>query len=232
MSTAVIRSMPDAKAIAAARLPESYERAKVALSECYSRDECKEWSDKAMALLAYARQAQDESLYKTAERIHGRAVKRMGELLKEFDARGAHRKKDGNGLSSQRNAASDVGLSERQQKQAVRVANVPDEEFEALIESDDPPTVTALAELGKKRREQTAIALEGRNPKDFAVATQGQGLVHYIVSESKQYDVLVVARGLREKERGPLLKQIEKAVTWLIDLDGAIQQEMKNGNDR
>jgi hypothetical protein len=51
-------------------------------------------------------------------------------------------------------AAKGAGLSERQTKTAVRVANIPADEFEATVESDDPPTVTALAQ----RRTKTALA--------------------------------------------------------------------------
>jgi hypothetical protein len=36
--------------------------------------------------------------------------------------------------------------------QAVRVANVPAEKFEAAIEQPKPATVTALAEMGKQVR--------------------------------------------------------------------------------
>jgi hypothetical protein len=46
---------------------------------------------------------------------------------------------------SQRQAAKQAGLSKDQEKQAVRVANVPDDDFDAAVESDDPPTVTELA---------------------------------------------------------------------------------------
>lgn len=43
-------------------------------------------------------------------------------------------------------------MSKRQQVTAVRVANVPDEQFERVVESDNPPTVTKLADMGTKRR--------------------------------------------------------------------------------
>jgi hypothetical protein len=67
----------------------------------------------------------------------------MGELLKQFDARGGDRtkkeadllsdKKEGARLSapSRDNVAESVGISEHQRKQAVRVANIPEEKFEA-----------------------------------------------------------------------------------------------------
>lgn len=46
--------------------------------------------------------------------------------------------------------AREAGLSKDQQVQAVRVASVPESEFEDLIDSDTPPTVTKLAEQGKR----------------------------------------------------------------------------------
>jgi hypothetical protein len=43
-------------------------------------------------------------------------------------------------------------MSERKIKTAVRVANVPQEQFEHEVESERPPTVTRFAEMGKKPR--------------------------------------------------------------------------------
>jgi hypothetical protein len=73
----------------------------------------------------------------------------MGELLKQFDGRGGHMKKDG-AVLSQEAAADGAGISERQCKTAVRVANLPAAEFDAAIEGDNPATVTALAEMGTR----------------------------------------------------------------------------------
>jgi hypothetical protein len=111
------------------------------------------------ALASYARQAEDETLLKHAMRIQGRAVRRAGDLLKEIDGRGGDRSKTVGADSfapSQRAAAAAAGMSERQQVTAVRVASIPAEEFEAAIESVKPPTVTALAERGKKSRRQSS----------------------------------------------------------------------------
>ena len=74
-------------------------------------------------------------------------MRRAGELLKQFDGRGAHMKNDG-AVVSQKDMASQAGMSQRQKETAVRVANVPAEDFEAQVESDNPPTVTKLAEQG------------------------------------------------------------------------------------
>ena len=66
--------------------------------------------------------------------------------------------------TSQRQVAAAAGLSKHQEKQAVRVANIPTEEFEALVESERPPTVTALAELGVRRVASTSGAAAHPHP--------------------------------------------------------------------
>lgn len=91
-----------------------------------------------------------------ARRIRARATRRVGELLKQFDGR------DGQNLPNakttgadsfspptQREAAAAAGISPRQQVTAVRVANVPEAEFDAAVEADKVPTITRLAEAGK-----------------------------------------------------------------------------------
>src|SRR5262245_28680167 len=160
-----------------ARLPETYERAKQALAECSRIDEYKDWADKAEALASYAKQAKDDGLRRLADRIQARAIRRCGELLRQFDARGGDRSKSKPALTSARSglyqcsvcgkewldsdisecpycnrspaeriraldAAKHAGLSVHQHRTAVCVANVPTEEFEAAVESENPPTVS------------------------------------------------------------------------------------------
>ena len=149
--------------VATAALPARYEAAKIALAECGKIDECKDWGDKAKALASYAKQSQDKEMEKTAMRIRARAVRRCGELLKEVEKasgksnRFAKVKKAGGGLFySRETEAGKAGISPRQAKDAIRVSNVPQSSFDEQIESDDPPTITKLAEQGvKKRKEPT-----------------------------------------------------------------------------
>jgi hypothetical protein len=117
-------------------------------------------------------------------------------LLKTFDARGDHRKTDGGHGSSisQQEAAEKAGLSEHKQLQAVRVANVPRETFEALVESEDPPTVTKLAEMGK-RSQPKPPDLDGIDPHDFRVATDGQDRLGRLAEFAQEIEPAV--RGLR-----------------------------------
>ena len=82
-------------------------------------------------MASYAKQADDDSLHKTAIRIQSRAIQRCGELLREYN-KGVGRPKEnraGTGPISQRAAAEEAGMSKRQEKTAVRVANIPKEEF-------------------------------------------------------------------------------------------------------
>jgi hypothetical protein len=54
------------------------------LAECDRIDECQDWADKAEALTSHARQANDDELRHMADRIQARAIRRVGELLKEI----------------------------------------------------------------------------------------------------------------------------------------------------
>jgi hypothetical protein len=85
-----------------------------------------------------------------ADRIQARAVRRCAELLKTFNGKGNDQYLEGNNAAvvTQKQAAENAGLSQRQKETAVRVADVPTDTFESLIEGEAPPTVTKLAEMG------------------------------------------------------------------------------------
>lgn len=145
-----------------APLPKVYEAAKMALANCEKIDECKDWSDKARALASYARQAEDDGLYKQALRIQARAIRRCGELLQQFKSVGGRPAETSDAPvtsfpSSQKEAAEQAGMSERQRVTAVRVANVPANDFEKAIEADKPATVTQLADWGRKPVERPMV---------------------------------------------------------------------------
>jgi hypothetical protein len=62
--------------------------------------------------------ADDDTLRQLADRIQARAVRRVGELLKQFDGRGGDRTRTDGTVSSaptQKQAAERAGISERQQ---------------------------------------------------------------------------------------------------------------------
>lgn len=195
-------------------LPATYEQARKALTECTRVDECREWADKAAALASYARQAKDDSLLRLAQRIQLRAVNRCGELLKQiprgdeatrFGQAGAHPP------VTRTQAASEAGLSDHQRKSALRVANVPRDEFEAAVENDKPPTVTELAARGTASRPTAPpIAVA---PADPATAARAQALLRDFATFCAVTDPLRVARAAMDADlaRG----YVESIDRWL-----------------
>jgi hypothetical protein len=198
--------------VAQARLPATYENAKTALANCASIDECHDWANKAEALASYARQADDDTLRKMADRIQARAVRRCGELLKQHQTGpegGRPKNGDGTGPVSQRQAGEAAGMSPRQIKTSVRVANVDADEFEREIESETPPTVTKLAEIGKQLRP------ERQTPEGFREATQAIGTVADFARFCKRQDPAFVAGGVLQSEAHEVREQVAIIDQWL-----------------
>ena len=199
-----------------ARLPAAYEAAKVALANCASIDECQGWANKAEALASYAKQADDDTLRKQADRIQARAIRRCGELLKQFDGRGEHRKGEG-ALPSSRQMATDAGLSEHQHKQAVRVANVPANDFEQAVESEAPPTVTRLADMGRRPAPRPVVDLKGRDPGEFNRA------LHFI-AEVEDYAASLVSADLNSILPSLLTSEADTLRSLIIRVDALHDQ--------
>lgn len=198
-------------AVANAPLPAVYERATTALAECSRIDECQSWADKAAALASYARQAQDETLLKMSQRIQARAVRRAGELLKQIEpgqgARDGKRQEGGLPPLTRTQAAADAGMSEHQRKTALRVAEVPAEEFEAAIESPTPPTITEIAEAGRKK--QPITPLGGRSASQFNQALHFVALVRRY-ADALSAQGLAVVECLDDGERAEVRRHIAR----------------------
>ena len=195
---------------AQAKLPATYENAKRALEQCADIDECQEWANKAEALASYARMADDETLMKMATRIKANAIRRAGELLKQVDGRGDHMKKEGDRLS-QTSIASSAGMSPHQSKQAVRLANVPAEDFDRQVEGDNPPTVTSLAEQGTQKRD---FAYQEK-PEGYAQATQLLGTVREFADFCSKNSPEKIASAIFAHEAGKARVHVSKIDSWL-----------------
>lgn len=201
--------------ISAARLPATYEHARQALAECSRIDECQQWADKAEALASYAKQAKDDQLRKLADRIQARAIRRCGELLKQVPtARGENLpnvERDATVPTGIVRTAEAAGLSERQRKTALRVASVEQDEFDRQVDSDDPPTVTALAEQGKR----SLIDLGGTSPVDFKMATAALASLRRFSEFTESHDPQRVAAGVRPQEVASVRKHVAAIDSWL-----------------
>lgn len=222
--------LPD---VARARLPQSYESARDALAVCNRIDECADWANKAEALASYARQAKDDSLRKQADRIQARAIRRCGQLLKQYDGRGDHwkSKSTGAGTSSQTSraeAGTKAGMSKRQQDTAVRVASIERDFFESQVESDNPPTITELAEQGTKKQPRNVIDLEGCDPEDFQAAAQAVGWIRQVCSiiEEEQLTTDKVLRGFlpHDKGLGQFRVDLANLSNWIETLRASLRR--------
>ena len=88
-----------------------------------------------------------------ADKIQARAIQRCGELLQELAPKATPGKPancKGDLTITRTRAAEDAGFSVHQKRTALRIANVPAEQFEQAVESEEPPTITELADAGKK----------------------------------------------------------------------------------
>jgi hypothetical protein len=192
------------------QMPATYQRAKTALAECSTTDECKDWKDKALALAAYAKQANDDALLVMANRIKARAVHRAGELFNQIPPSTGHNlpNVEGRGASpfGREQAARDAGWSQDQRKQAQRIANIPRDDFERAVESDNPPTLTELAGRARKNPEaMRATSLLLGEAKQFAKFCETQ-------------DPTELVPALAEHEMAALLSHAQTIVEWLSKL--------------
>lgn len=135
-------------------IDNNYNKALVAVKTCSAIDEAKDWQDKMAALAYYHKQAGDKTLENYATRIRHFAQRRMGELLKEYDGKGNNQyakkedREDNLPIQTQKEVAESIGLSKWQQKESVRFANVPEEKFKEIVESENIPTKAEIAKLG------------------------------------------------------------------------------------
>lgn len=199
-----------------APLPATYEAARTALAHCQAIDECKDWADKAAALASYAKQSEDLELEKMAARIRARAMRRAGELLKQIEpGQGARDGKRGIGDHTplRESVARDAGMSKHQQVTAVRVANIPDREFSAQVESANPPTLTELARQGTQRRDASPDPeswLQGRSPRAFNAILHMTATIEEYAKEADTWPLGQLLTDMTEKERADVRKWIAR----------------------
>ncbi len=190
------------------------------MAACSSIDECQEWADKAQAMASYARQAKDETLRKMADRIQARAIRRCGELLRQVPAANGSRtdvepQEGSHPRLTREQAATDAGLSEHQRKTALRVAAVPEPEFVAQVESEAPPTVTALAKQGTAHKPQPLVDLGGIPAADYARATEAMGTLRRFADYCEAQNPARIAAALQPHEIATVRKHVAVVDAWL-----------------
>ena len=146
---------------------------------------------------------------KTACRIRARAIRRCGELLKEVEKTppkisGAMRGSAASDTTSdtRKQTAEDAGMSKRQAVTAIRVANVPQESFIEQVESDDPPTVTKLAEQGKQPSRAVPMYEKlGMTKEAFQAGMYFRGYLEQFLKATRVHAAQLVVNGCTPQER-------------------------------
>jgi hypothetical protein len=125
-----------------------YENARRALAEARRVDEVKEIRDKAIAMREYSKQARDRDLLDWVTEIKLRAEERGGEMLREMADKG-ERRGDGrpwdNGSAAQPlPKLADLGVTKTQSSHWQKLAAMPKEKFEAMVEAVKKKTLAAF----------------------------------------------------------------------------------------
>lgn len=218
-----------------AQLPQLYETAKNALAECERLDECAEWADQAAAIASYARQADDVELENYARRIRARAVRRCGELLRNFDARGGDRSKTVAPLAfaspSRSMVAQQAELSEHKARVAVNIAAIPEPEFEALVESKRPPGTTLLAQFNKLNQRERVRGVTERSLAEVYKSAHAARAVEGMLEFEKNADasgveVIVEILGADAKK----LEWVRRGIGLAFRLNAALENSGLGGN--
>ena len=109
-----------------------YDAARYALSVAVEVDEVKDIRDKAAAMAAYARQAQDKELLQWATEIKVRAERRAGQMLAEMELKPGV-KSIGNVAVPIPQTLDEIGISKNQSSRWQKLAAVANEKFEEAV---------------------------------------------------------------------------------------------------
>lgn len=122
-----------------------------AIQAAYDFDEVKEIRDKAVAIEVYSRQAKNVENERRATEIRIRAERRCGELLKTMEKSGErHSGRNEQNLRGSQAATpvsptlADLGINKTQSSRWQKLADVPDDEFEATFRQPGKPSTNGI----------------------------------------------------------------------------------------
>ena len=161
-----------------------YDAACRAIAECKKVDEVKSWHDKAAAMQAYGRMANDKTLEIDAAEIRIRAERRLGELIVSQKAtvglntgvRMAGKSGTSALVSDEGRKVpklSDVGVSYDLSSRAQKIAAVPEAEFEAevsewrgRVQQEGARVTSRLESAGEREIKKSNLAAVEQIPED------------------------------------------------------------------
>ena len=128
-----------------------------AIDSAYAVDEVKDIRDKALAFEAYAKQAKNTEAERRACEIRLRAERKAGQILSKMEMRGGDRRS-----KSRPTTLKEVGVSRDQSSKWQKLADVPEEDFEAALAGPEKPSTTGLIKSKRKPMDEGALWVWGR----------------------------------------------------------------------
>lgn len=134
---AVVKRLPAIirREIDSTPLPFNFKAAELAVRQCARVDEAKDIANKAEAIATYAREIRDMTMHDEAKRIVLRAMRRMGELLEEYEKE--------HGLDAKRKLGRQLGSAAKRCK-AEALARLPEAAWEKHLAKSPVPTPTMI----------------------------------------------------------------------------------------
>lgn len=112
-----------------------YEQARSALAEARSVDEVKDIRDKAEAMRAYARMANDTQLESDATELRLRAERRLGQMLDAEKQAGRLGKGIRKCANEEHLTLEDVGIDRKLSARSQKIGGIGEQAFEAMVDS-------------------------------------------------------------------------------------------------
>jgi hypothetical protein len=154
-----------------------------------------------------------------AERIHLRAVARIGELLLQIPpSKGGH-------AAGRFTAAREAGLSSRCTTKALAIGRIPRAERDAAIEGDPPPSVSSLERRAPRSRNLPAHLFRVSS-EFYRTLSRDNGSLFAFCAWLEHVQPGAAAE-LNGEERERVLERIAQAQRWLVSLRDVVEQRQE-----
>ena len=164
--------------------------------------------DKAAAMKAYAIMSKDKTLHNLALRIQLRAERRCGELSKAIPSRNNRGPEDEILGARKFEVLEAAGVSRNQAYQAETIADIPQADFDAMVESATPPTITQLVKASTKMRPRA----EANEAQEIAKTV---GVIRDFATFCEKNDPRSMLPALSPRARADLQRHFSTIDQWL-----------------
>jgi hypothetical protein len=197
-----------------------YEAARYALQVASKVDEVKDIRDKALAMAAYARQANDDELIKWATDIKLRAERRCGEMLAETERNNGSKFTAVDQHDRRRPTLEEIGITKQQSSDFQVLADIPEETFEKELATGKATTKSLVRKAKKPKAEQAKAKPAPEQNKE----PEPRGLLDELESSGREISKLTaLVESLKKTDLGA---EIENWSLKFDQLEGRLNQEI------